>query len=673
MKRIFFLGALGAMFAFPSEPQAFGPRGGGGGGGRPAGHSAPHNSPAMNRPAQRPAARPSPPANRPAANRPSFGPTHGAAARPGPQAGPRPSPGGMNRPAGIQAPTVSRPAGQMARPINQARPAGPSPSVIRPSQGARPGGGGFAPGLNTRPGGGGSGTAIRPAPGIATRPGQGGGGTQLRPSQPINYPSRPGQGGSGTQLRPDRPNILPSRPGQGGGGQQLLPDRPSVLPSRPGQGGSGTQVLPDRPNILPSRPGQGGGGTQILPDRPDVRPSRPGQGGGGEQWRPNRPTPLPAPIGPDRPGQGGGGEQWRPDRPNILPGRPGQGGGGEQWRPDRPFRPDRPNVINRPTANIGNRVIGGDVNNINVNQWNQYSQNIVAGGGGYNRPWYGSPGYWNQPFYGGMPAAYWSRPWNNYHYGWLNGYSSGVFNAVPAFWAGATVGSAFDASPTFAYSNPYYDAPAPDVNVVIQGLNYAQPIPAPSIEQTVIAFPPAPDQAAVQAGEPLPTTAPPAPPEDDTATAANKLFDEARALFKDGKYADAQTKGEQAIAKLPSDAALHEFRALTLFAQGKYKDAAGALYAVLAAGPGWNWETVGGLYGDPAEYTRQFRALEQYVKDHPDTGEGHFLLAYHCLVLGNKDEAVKQFREVVRTQPGDKLSAELLKALTTPPKEVAAK
>jgi hypothetical protein len=36
---------------------------------------------------------------------------------------------------------------------------------------------------------------------------------------------------------------------------------------------------------------------------------------------------------------------------------------------------------------------------------------------------------------------------------------------------------------------------------------------------------------------------------------------------------------------LPSDATLHEFRGLTLFAQGNYKDAAATLYAVLAAGP----------------------------------------------------------------------------------------
>src|SRR5262249_30212317 len=164
-----------------------------------------------------------------------------------------------------------------------------------------------------------------------------------------------------------------------------------------------------------------------------------------------------------------------------------------------------------------------------------------------------------------------------------------------------------------------------------------------------------------------PTTAPPAPPEDDTATAANKLFDDARALFKAGKYADAQAKDEQAIQKLPSDAALHEFRSVTLFAQGKYKESAAGLYAVLAAGPGWNWQTMQSPYADPARATKQLRALEKFLTDNPDAGYGHFLLAYHYLVLGSKETAVKELERVVKLQPDDKLSSELLKALTAPP------
>jgi cytochrome c-type biogenesis protein CcmH/NrfG len=123
---------------------------------------------------------------------------------------------------------------------------------------------------------------------------------------------------------------------------------------------------------------------------------------------------------------------------------------------------------------------------------------------------------------------------------------------------------------------------------------------------------------------------------------------------------------EKGIELLPSDATLHEFRALTLFAQGRYKDAAATLYAVLAAGPGWGWETMRGLYPDEDTYTRQLRALEEHVRKDPNAAEARFVLAYQYLVLGAKDEAVKQLKEVARLQPQDKLSAALVKALTTP-------
>jgi hypothetical protein len=116
---------------------------------------------------------------------------------------------------------------------------------------------------------------------------------------------------------------------------------------------------------------------------------------------------------------------------------------------------------------------------------------------------------------------------------------------------------------------------------------------------------------------------------------------------------------------LPSDATLHEFRGLTLFAQQKYKDAAAAMYAVLAAGPGWNWETMRALYARADTYTKQLRALEAYTGEHPDEAYAHFLQAYHYLVLGSKDAAVNQLKEAAQLQPEDKLSAALVKALTT--------
>jgi hypothetical protein len=149
----------------------------------------------------------------------------------------------------------------------------------------------------------------------------------------------------------------------------------------------------------------------------------------------------------------------------------------------------------------------------------------------------------------------------------------------------------------------------------------------------------------------------------DAGVDAGKSFDRARASFKDADYDKALEQVNAAIEKRPSDATLHEFKALCLFAQGKYKEAAPVLYAVIAAGPGWDSDTMHNLYADEDAYQKQFKSLKDFVAKEPDASYGHFVLAYHYLAQGRKSAAVKELREVTRTQPDDKLSAELLKVL----------
>ena len=111
---------------------------------------------------------------------------------------------------------------------------------------------------------------------------------------------------------------------------------------------------------------------------------------------------------------------------------------------------------------------------------------------------------------------------------------------------------------------------------------------------------------------------------------------------------------------------LHEFRGLALFALGRYKEAAAADYAVLSAGPGWDWTTLSALYPDVEVYTEQLRALEQYAKSHPAASEAKFLLAENYLTCGYTDAAAAQLKEVVRLNPKDLLSAQLLKGISAP-------
>lgn len=320
-------------------------------------------------------------------------------------------------------------------------------------------------------------------------------------------------------------------------------------------------------------------------------------------------------------------------------------------------------TAHRPSFEIGKRPIHHDINNININRWNQYGRRPYV-----HHPWYaGHPGYWNRPWYANRPAWYWNRPWYNYHWHWHHGYWN-YWVTPPAFWVYTGLWAASVLSPgvSYVYYNPYYVPPASTTIIVQPALDYSTPIPAPVADQGSLAFPPAPDQQVVESGSALPTTAPPAPDTgNETVAEANRQFDAARQAFKAGNYVEAQRLVEKAIEKVPSDATLHEFRALTLFAQDRYKEAAAALYAVLAAGPGWDWPTLVGLYADESAYTQQLRTLEQYMRAHPDSAEAHFVLAYHYLVLGHKVEAVKQLEQVVRLQPDDKLSAALLKALTT--------
>ena len=107
---------------------------------------------------------------------------------------------------------------------------------------------------------------------------------------------------------------------------------------------------------------------------------------------------------------------------------------------------------------------------------------------------------------------------------------------------------------------------------------------------------------------------------------------------------------------------MHEFLALAYFAQGKYQQAAAPLYAVLSVRPGWDWTTLSGMYPDVDTYTRQLRALEAYVKANPDSAQAHFVLAYQYLTQGHDPNAVAQLKEVVRLQPGDTLSAQIIAA-----------
>ena len=151
-----------------------------------------------------------------------------------------------------------------------------------------------------------------------------------------------------------------------------------------------------------------------------------------------------------------------------------------------------------------------------------------------------------------------------------------------------------------------------------------------------------------------------------------QFFDSARDAFMNGEYQQALTQVDQAIALLPNDAVLHEFRGLVLFALGDYQQAAASVYAALSVGPGWDWTTLSGFYPDTDVYTQQLRALEQYASQNPNQSDARFLLAYQYLTCGYTDQAIGQLQEVVQLNPKDQLSAQLLASLTGPQQSASA-
>jgi uncharacterized protein (TIGR03066 family) len=205
-----------------------------------------------------------------------------------------------------------------------------------------------------------------------------------------------------------------------------------------------------------------------------------------------------------------------------------------------------------------------------------------------------------------------------------------------------------------SYSNPYYYGGGGETAAYY---DYSQPITVINPQPEAVVTTAATTDTAVATA---PVTETPPSPEVQAGTTHMDL---ARVAFQQANYTEASREIDLAIKALPKDAVLHEFRALIFFATRDYKQAAGTLYAVLSAGPGWDWTTLSGMYPSTETYTGQLRALEEYVRDNPKSADARFVLAYHYLTCGHTDSARKQYEEVLKLQPRDPLSAQLLTLL----------
>lgn len=253
---------------------------------------------------------------------------------------------------------------------------------------------------------------------------------------------------------------------------------------------------------------------------------------------------------------------------------------------------------------------------------------------------------------------------NGYNNYWHNGYWGGGLSGWER-WGGElgiwgfprwSIGPIYYASGYGHYQNPFLDAPTGQVSSVT---DYSKPIELAADQQD--------DPTSTAAGADSGAAERPTYEErlarvmrTPQVAAGMKLFDAARAAFQSRDFDEALKQINAALGELPRDPALHEFRALVLFARGEYREAAAAIYAVLSVAPGWNWSTLSGLYADQAVYTEQLRALEKYAKENRDQAAPAFLLAYQYVTCRHVPSAVRQLNRVIKLLPDDELSAQLL-------------
>jgi tetratricopeptide (TPR) repeat protein len=323
------------------------------------------------------------------------------------------------------------------------------------------------------------------------------------------------------------------------------------------------------------------------------------------------------------------------DRPSIGQiTRPNPGG---PWTSTKPSFPN--NYPNRPSIN-GNRPninIGWNTNN----NWNGYP----------NRPnWDVDPGF-SQPSWG--INNNWQNNWNQYcinrHHRWYNGCWYGYWSSS---WYAPIYVNGIGWGLNSFYFNPYFVAQALRPAYFY---DYSQPV----FVNNYYAAGANNNYTNNQNSQ------------NNQQQQALAVFDQGLSAFKSGQYVQALSDISKALPYLSSDPVVHEVRNLALFAVGDYQSAASGLNALLTSAPGMDWTTMSGLYGDENDYSAQLRRLEGHCTANPKDASAYFVLAYHYLVIGAKDEAVGALKVVTKYQSKDQTAKRMLAALEKTAKQEA--
>jgi tetratricopeptide (TPR) repeat protein len=142
--------------------------------------------------------------------------------------------------------------------------------------------------------------------------------------------------------------------------------------------------------------------------------------------------------------------------------------------------------------------------------------------------------------------------------------------------------------------------------------------------------------------------------------AAEEHLSWAEHAFQNRDYDRALRWAAQSNKDMPQ-ARTHALMAQLLFAQGDFPGAAAQARAAIAMRPVTDWRT---LYSDYA-YTaprlaRQFAALQEFVRQNPSSYDGHFLLGYQDLILGQTGPGHAELAIAAVIEPTDVAATSLL-------------
>lgn len=126
----------------------------------------------------------------------------------------------------------------------------------------------------------------------------------------------------------------------------------------------------------------------------------------------------------------------------------------------------------------------------------------------------------------------------------------------------------------------------------------------------------------------------------------------AKQSIQQADYQAALVNLEPVLATSPDDGEAWLTQSQALFGLGRFEESAAALHLAWRSLPreAWgapvrNFQT---YFSSGAEYTARLRALEAFVRKHPDESSGHYLLGYHYGYLGHAKAATRELETAVR-------------------------